>query len=127
VRALAQDRRAPRAPSAIAILLDELDEIALRDFAERLRPYLVDNTGRLLDAREAAAMLGLHPDTLVRMARTGRIRAVKAGRAWRFRADQLDISPSRQATVSALPSAPRRRLRVATRPSVAAIRAGASR
>lgn len=74
-----------------AALIEELDDSAVRSLAGRLHPYLHDEPDRLLNAREAATLLGLHPETLARMARAGRIWAVKAGRAWRFRADRLQI------------------------------------
>ena len=45
----------------------------------------------LLNDREAATLLGgLHPKTLQRMARLGRIPAYRVGRFWRFRASELD-------------------------------------
>src|SRR5437016_2308769 len=75
------------------VLLGSLDDAATRELAERLRPHLPPAPARLLDAREAAALVGLHPDTLVRMARSGRVWAQKAGREWRFRADRLEILP----------------------------------
>jgi excisionase family DNA binding protein len=74
-------------------LLSALDDDSLRELASRLRPYLSDEPGRLLDAREASDRLGLHTETLVRMARHGRVWAVKVGREWRFRADRLVIAP----------------------------------
>lgn len=75
-------------------LLAALDGDALRELAERLRPYLrEEDPGRLLDARGASERLGLHPETLSRMARTGRVWAIKAGREWRFRPDRLGIRP----------------------------------
>jgi excisionase family DNA binding protein len=45
---------------------------------------------RLLDSDEAAALLKIHPKTLQRMAREGRIAAVQIGKLWRFRASALD-------------------------------------
>jgi excisionase family DNA binding protein len=47
--------------------------------------------GSCWDAREAASRLRLHPEIVSRMARTGRIFAVKVGREWRFHADALDF------------------------------------
>ncbi|MBN2193203.1 MAG: PAS domain-containing protein [Polyangiaceae bacterium] len=40
---------------------------------------------KVLDARQAAALLGEHVETLRRMARQGEIPSIKQGRAWRFR------------------------------------------
>jgi excisionase family DNA binding protein len=45
---------------------------------------------RLLDSDEAASLLKIHPKTLQRMAREGRIAAVQIGKLWRFRASALD-------------------------------------
>jgi excisionase family DNA binding protein len=45
----------------------------------------------LINEKEAAALLGgLHPKTLQRMARTGRIPAYRVGRRWCFRVSELD-------------------------------------
>ncbi len=45
---------------------------------------------RLLDSDEAASLLKIHPKTLQRMAREGRIAAIQIGKLWRFRASALD-------------------------------------
>lgn len=39
----------------------------------------------LLDSNEAAAVLGVHPRTLQRMAHRGQIAGVQVGKLWRFR------------------------------------------
>jgi excisionase family DNA binding protein len=44
----------------------------------------------LLDSEEAARLLGVHPKTLVRMARQGKLPASRIGSLWRFRASELD-------------------------------------
>jgi excisionase family DNA binding protein len=108
--------------SLAAALLDAFDEPALREFADRLRPYLAGEAGRLLDAREAAALVKLHPETLVRMARSGRVSAIKAGREWRFRADRLEVSPPVGRSVSPAPAARPRRAPARKRASTMAIR-----
>ena len=87
------DRRRPNGVTVADALLGTLDDASARELAERLRPHLPVGPSRFLDAREAADVLGLHPDTLVRMARTGRIWAQKVGREWRFRADRLEVRP----------------------------------
>lgn len=103
-------------------LLNELDSAALRELAARLRPYLQSEPD-LLDARQAAARLGLHPETLVRMARDGRVPAVKAGREWRFRSDQLTVQPAAGTSPPSPSLAARRQHRpAATLASVSAIR-----
>jgi len=43
----------------------------------------------LLDSHEAAAILGVHPRTLQRMAQRGQIAGVQVGKLWRFRASSL--------------------------------------
>jgi excisionase family DNA binding protein len=73
--------------------LADADDATKRELAGYLEPYLGDPSGRLLDRAEKAAQLRLHPDTLGRMARDGRIWAVKIGREWRFRADRSEIRP----------------------------------
>lgn len=45
----------------------------------------------LLDDEQAAALLGgIHPKTLQRLARAGKIPAYRVGRFWRYRASELD-------------------------------------
>ena len=43
-----------------------------------------------LTAKEAAAMLGIHPKTLARMAKRGDIPSARLGRSYRFR--RVDLS-----------------------------------
>jgi excisionase family DNA binding protein len=45
----------------------------------------------LLQAGKAAVLLGgMHPKTLMRLARIGEVPAIKIGRTWFFRASTLD-------------------------------------
>jgi excisionase family DNA binding protein len=44
----------------------------------------------LLDVKKAAEALGLHPKTVLRMARQSSIPAFRIGRYWMFRASLLD-------------------------------------
>jgi len=44
----------------------------------------------VLNSEEAAALLQIHPKTLQRMARQGRVPAFRIGDLWRFRASELD-------------------------------------
>ena len=44
----------------------------------------------LLDARDAAALLGIHPKTLQKMARSGQVPGIRIGKCWAFRASVLD-------------------------------------
>lgn len=44
----------------------------------------------LLSSNEAASLLKVHPKTLQKMARDGRIPALRIGDLWRFRASDLD-------------------------------------
>jgi excisionase family DNA binding protein len=106
-----------------AALLASLDEETIHALAERLRPYLEDRPDhdRLLTPAQAAERLRLHPKTVVRMARAGRLPAVKVGTGWRFRSDQLDIAPPARPAADP-PMRSRRRLPSGEPASVAAIR-----
>jgi len=44
---------------------------------------------KLLDVEEVAALLGLHPQSVYDMARSGEIQAFKVGREWRVRPSDL--------------------------------------
>jgi excisionase family DNA binding protein len=44
----------------------------------------------LLDSEEAAALLKIHPKTLQKLARSGRVDAIQIGKLWRFRASALN-------------------------------------
>ena len=44
----------------------------------------------LLDSQQAAELIQIHPKTLQKMARAGRIPAIRIGDLWRFRASALD-------------------------------------
>ena len=44
----------------------------------------------LLDSQAAAALLGIHPKTLQRLARRGVVPGHRIGDLWRFRASELD-------------------------------------
>jgi excisionase family DNA binding protein len=44
----------------------------------------------LLDSRQAAAILRVHPRTLQRLVHRGEIRAVHVGKLWRFRASAIE-------------------------------------
>jgi excisionase family DNA binding protein len=50
----------------------------------------------LIDSEEAAAIIGIHPKTLQKMARRGDIRGVHVGKLWRFRASTIDEWISRE-------------------------------
>lgn len=82
-------------------LVDELqeDEDAARQLAGVLAPYLTppsdDAETWTLDAKQKAAELGVHPDTLGKWARAGRIPAMKVGRELRFRRHDLPEDRSR--------------------------------
>jgi excisionase family DNA binding protein len=112
----------------MSALLAEIrdDEDAKRDLAEALRPYLVtgqdDGTpDRLLSVTDKAAQLGLHQDTLMRMAREGRIWGTKVGREWRFGAGDLPHTRHRAEDHAGVASGTRRRPS-STPTSVTAIR-----
>ena len=46
---------------------------------------------QLLNSIEAAAVLGIHPKMLQRMARNGQIRGIRVGKLWRFRCSDIDM------------------------------------
>jgi excisionase family DNA binding protein len=97
------------APDLGAAILASLDEETVRALAERLRPYLDGPDHRpLLTPAQAAERLRLHPKTVVRMARDGRLPALKVGTGWRFHADQLDIAAPRRVATSAVTDRRRR-------------------
>jgi excisionase family DNA binding protein len=111
------------APDLGAALVASLDEETIRALAARLRPYLDgDDRAELLTPAEAAERLRLHPKTVARMARDGRLLAVKVGTGWRFRSDQLDLAPPLRPATSARPPVRRHRAVTAEPASVAAIR-----
>ena len=114
--------------SLLAVFLESLaqaDDAVKRELAAYLSPYLADSPGRLLDASEKARQLGLHPETLVKMARAGRCRgAIKVGREWRFPTESLEILPPAHEGAPASSDLPAalRRAPTTVRGSVAAIR-----
>jgi excisionase family DNA binding protein len=54
-----------------------------RSIAETFEP--------LLAPAQAALLLGIHPKTLVRMARAGEVPALRIRKHWRFRASLLNV------------------------------------
>jgi excisionase family DNA binding protein len=44
---------------------------------------------QLLDTEEAAAAMRIHPKTLQKLARRGRVRGIRVGKLWRFRASDI--------------------------------------
>ena len=44
----------------------------------------------LLDTHQAAALLGIHPKTLQKLARAGTVPGHRIGDLWRFRVSELD-------------------------------------
>jgi len=116
-------------PLVVAILaeLDRGGAPLRRELASRLRPYFIGEAEQLLDSAEKAAQLHLHPDTLTRMARVGRVPgAKKVGQRWLFPTGATEILPvdvngSSAYSWSFKPTAPRRSS-VTRRASVAAIR-----
>lgn len=61
-------------------------------FVSTKRPSSSDRVvpERLIDSEEAAAIIGIHPKTLQKMARRGQIRGVHVGKLWRFRASTIE-------------------------------------
>jgi len=109
------------APSLGAALLASLDDETIAQLAQRLRPYLhEDGRAGLLTPAEAAERLRLHPKTVVRMARDGRLPAVKVGVGWRFHPDRLAVEPR---TPPQTPRAGRARPRACVGGAPASVRA----
>jgi hypothetical protein len=110
----------------LSLLLAEIPgapEEMLHELAALLRPYLAEDPKRLLDTREKARQLDLHPDVLTRMVRDRRIPwAVKVGREWRFPAKPVEILPPPGRPTLPLPPNPPRRQPASARASLAAIR-----
>jgi excisionase family DNA binding protein len=52
----------------------------------------------LLDPKQAAALLRVHQKTLVRLAREGRVPAIRVAKHWRFRASTLNLWVAGQET-----------------------------
>ena len=46
---------------------------------------------QLLDDQQASALLGVHPKTLQKLARTGHLPAYRVGRFWRYRVSDLEM------------------------------------
>jgi excisionase family DNA binding protein len=112
------------APRLGTALVAALDDDTLAQLAERLSPFLDASRkdASLLTAAQAAGRLGLHPKTVVRMARDGRLPAVKIGTGWRFDPDQLVVAwPARPQRPHTGRSRPRARTG-GVPPSVLAIR-----
>jgi excisionase family DNA binding protein len=55
----------------------------------------------LLDAKKVGRLLGLHPQTVQRLARSRELPALRYGRIWRFR--RSDVEAWIQSRVSAAP------------------------
>jgi excisionase family DNA binding protein len=105
--------------------VDELTEKDIATLAERLRPHLQSDgkqsDERLLTPSEAAERLGVHPKTLTRAAKQGRVDgAERAGRSWRFNGAELRLRPPENVHVT--PPPPRSRQRPAVSTAAAAIR-----
>jgi len=66
-----------------------------------------DDGPKLLTPKEAAAFLRLNPRTVTRLARQGKLPAIKVGRRWRFRPDALEgWAETRRSTPPAPPMTP---------------------
>jgi excisionase family DNA binding protein len=52
-------------------------------------PNFSISNGAFMNTDQAAAMVGVHPKTLQRLARSGRITAYGIGKLWRFQANDL--------------------------------------
>lgn len=66
-----------------------------------IKKYGGDN---LLTSEEVAALLRVTPETVVLLAKAGKIDAIRFGHAWRFRRDSLEAYPDSTSTQSQKPS-----------------------
>ena len=69
------------------------EDRSAKDRADNGRSYFSESQSNfepVLNTEEAAALLQIHPKTLQRMARQGRVPAFRIGDLWRFRASALD-------------------------------------
>jgi excisionase family DNA binding protein len=73
-------RHAGEAPTLMSILDDPQNQSAAQSQFEPL-----------LDPKQAAALLRVHQKTLVRLAREGRVPAIRVAKHWRFRASTLNL------------------------------------
>jgi excisionase family DNA binding protein len=83
-------------------VIRDLDDEALDELAERLAPRLApkmadfprvdqgDRAGSWMTVAEAATATRLHPQTVYRHLRSGRLRGDRAGSRWRITRDALD-------------------------------------
>ena len=113
------------APNLIDVLLAEMtrDPEQAAEVAKLLAPHLAnggDSTPPLVGREQAAFRLGIHVRTLTRATTAGRVSgAVRVGRSWRYRIDELAIAPPER---SSPPSPPPPRRRPAQSNAAAAIR-----
>lgn len=73
------------------------------------QPNGQDEGPKLLTPKEAAAFLRLNPRTVTRLAREGKLPAIKVGRRWRFRPDVLEGWGERRESAPPMRSAPLQR------------------
>ena len=52
-------------------------------------PHSLESFEPFLDSEQAAALVKIHPKTLQRLARIGRVHGYRIGKLWRFRASDL--------------------------------------
>ncbi len=52
-------------------------------------PHSLESFEPFLDSEQAAALVKIHPKTLQRLARIGRVHRYRIGKLWRFRASDL--------------------------------------
>jgi excisionase family DNA binding protein len=91
--------------SILAAILDAADDQELAELAARLEPFR-EREEPLLSPEAAAARLGVHPKTLTRASKAGRVAgAIRVGGRWRFRASELELRPVRKPTPIPAPPA----------------------
>jgi len=78
--------------AAVALLSPYAPELSASSLIDALESYQrnIPNKPRLLSKHEAAARLGVSWFTLIRWAKAGDIEALKVGKLWKFRADEIE-------------------------------------
>ena len=70
-------------------IVPHADVISRTEAEPMTTPQRWEDLPLVLTSREVATLLRLHTDTVKRMCRTGRLRAVKVGRGWRIKRDDV--------------------------------------
>jgi excisionase family DNA binding protein len=81
---------------AVTLTVDELREVVAEAVAVALTRKSQDDA---LTRPQVAALLGVHPKTVTRLVRKGRLRGKWVGRVWRFRRQDVSSYMSDQEAI----------------------------